>query len=276
MKLKIRDAEARGGRVSHLQTRLNILSDKRGVSEVIGYILMFSVVMTVVAVVYVGGVPLIKKTQEESVFQSMETVFFNIQSNIEKVALGQSPSRTIKVKVSKGSLFLSDGSWMKISWSDGGSTYSENFTYQSLVFFLGGHEIVYENGAVVEAFPSSIIVSKPKITSLNVNGSKYLYISIINVSGAFSAGGGVAELTITPYPDEADATEVVAHTQVSYVNISVRGKYSSAWIYYLEEVNASFNGKLFSPPPPSKRFVNFSSSSPFNFMLVVHNVTIAG
>ncbi|MHC1579825.1 MAG: DUF7289 family protein [Candidatus Alkanophagales archaeon] len=264
---------ARGGVPSRFrpQTRPNM---DKGVSEVIGYILMFSAVMTVVAVVYVGGMPLIEKTQEESVFQSMETVFFNIQSNIEKVALGQSPSRTIEVKVSEGSLFLSDGGWMRIDWGDGASTYSKNFTYQSLVFSLGGHEIAYENGAVIEAFPGSIIVSKPKITSLNVDGEKYLYVSIINVSGAFSAGGGVAELTITPYPDEANATEVVAHTQVDYVSISVGGKYSSAWIYYLEEVNATFNGKPFSPPPPSKRFVNFSSSPPFNFMLVVHNVTI--
>jgi len=257
-----------------LVSSISSIMDKKGVSEVIGYILTFSAVVTVVTIVYVGGMPLIKRTQENSVFQSMETAFFTIQSNVEKVALGQSPARTVKVRVSQGSLSLSNGSWMNISWT--GNPQGRNFTYQSLVFMLGNRGIAYENGAVIEYFPnSSIIVSKPKIVFLNVSGKKYLYISIINVSGAFSKGGSVAELTIQQYPDEMNATSVLVATgNVRYVNISVGGSYSQAWIYYLEEVNASFSDMDFSPPSPHKNYVNVSSPSNFTLTLVVHNVTI--
>ena len=223
----------------------------RGVSEVVGYLLVFSIVVTIVSVIYASGMPMVERTKENSVLQSMETVFITLQSNIKKVALAQSPVRTMKLNLIKGSISAN-----KIAGTI--TVNGQTIQFGNIEYTLGARKMIYENGAVIESTPGgSIIVSDPPIFFTNDSDNAHVFISVINASGTFSAGGGIAEMQIGPYNVSRDTHVYYNSFPVTSLNISVTSQYQDAWDRYL---NKEFGGF----PIPS-----------CNLTLVSHNVTIS-
>ena len=223
----------------------------RGVSEVVGYLLVFSIVVTIVSVIYASGMPMVERTKENSALQSMETVFITLQSNIKKVALAQSPVRTMKLNLIKGSISAN-----KIAGTI--TVNGQPIQFGNIEYTLGARKMIYENGAVIESTPGgSIIVSDPPIFFTNDSDNAHVFISVINASGTFSAGGGIAEMQIGPYNVSRDTHVYYNSSPVTSLNISVTSQYQDAWDRYL---NKEFGGF----PIPS-----------CNLTLVSHNVSIS-
>ncbi|MHC1611651.1 MAG: DUF7289 family protein [Candidatus Methanospirareceae archaeon] len=222
----------------------------RGVSEVVGYLLVFSIVVTIVSVIYVSGMPMVERTKENSALQSMKTVFITMQSNINKVAFGQSPVRTMKLNLIKGG----------ISTNKNAGTITVNgqtIQFGNIEYTLGARRMIYELGAVIESTPGgSIIISDPPIFFTNDSENAHVFISVINVSGDFSAGGGIAEMQICSYNVSSDTHVYNSSDYVTSLNISVTSQYQDAWDRYLK--------KEFGFPIPS-----------CNLTLVSHNVTVS-
>jgi len=229
--------------------------DKKGVSEVVGYLITFGIVVAVVGVIYASGMPVVDETQDKSAFQSMETSFLTLQNNIKKVAFGQSPLRTMKFNLIKGSIGAKNNAGNIVVTVDGTSPY--NFTFGNIEYTIGTRKVVYELGAVIESTPGgSIIISDPPIFFTNYSGNKNVFISVINVSGGFSAGGGIAEMHMGPYNITRD-THVYIYPGVTLNDINVTSSYGAAWNRYLTD-----------------EFGSFPISS-CNLTLVSHNVSIS-
>ena len=244
----------------------------RGVSEVVGYLLVFSIVVTIVSVIYASGMPMVERTKENSALQSMETVFITLQSNIKKVALAQSPVRTMKLNLIKGSISAN-----KIAGNI--TVNGKPIQFGNIEYTLGARKMIYENGAVIESTPGgSIIVSDPPIFFTNSSGKAHVFISVINASGTFSAGGGIAEMSMRQDNPDND-TRVIYNGTVDYdyVNISINSSYAHAWSLFL---NNSYK-KTFGNSPDdagfdkANNFCWLNVSMKCNLTLVSHNVTIS-
>ena len=244
----------------------------RGVSEVVGYLLVFSIVVTIVSVIYASGMPMVERTKENSALQSMETVFITLQSNIKKVALAQSPVRTMKLNLIKGS----------ISANKKAGTITVNgqpIQFGNIEYTLGARKMIYELGAVIESTPGgSIIVSDPPIFFTNSSGKAHVFISVINASGTFSAGSGIAEMSMRQ-DNPSNDTRVIYNGTVDYdyVNISINSSYAHAWSLFL---NNSYK-KTFGNSPDdagfdkANNFCWLNVSMKCNLTLVSHNVSIS-
>ena len=248
----------------------------RGVSEVVGYLLVFSIVVTIVSVIYASGMPMVERTKENSVLQSMETVFIALQSNIKKVALAQSPVRTMKLNPIKGSISANKNAGTINITVNG--TKSRTIQFGNIEYTLGARKMIYENGAVIESTPGgSIIVSDPPIFFTNSSGKAHVFISVINASGTFSAGGGIAEMSMRQDNPDND-TRVIYNGAADYVNISINSSYAYAWINYLQRDAEKMHLNVSSShPDPTASFgyVNVSDAKGLNLTLVSHNVTIS-
>ena len=249
----------------------------RGVSEVVGYLLVFSIVVTIVSVIYASGMPMVERTKENSVLQSMETVFITLQSNIKKVALAQSPVRTMKLNLIKGSISANKNAGNITITVDGNNT--PPIQFGNIEYTLGARKMIYENGAVIESTPGgSIIVSDPPIFFTNSGGKAHVFISVINVSGDFSAGGGIAEMSMRQDNPDND-TRVIYNGTVDYdyVNISINSSYAHAWSLFL---NNSYK-KTFGDSPDdagfdkANNFCWLNVPMKCNLTLVSHNVSIS-
>jgi len=248
----------------------------RGVSEVVGYLLVFSIVVTIVSVIYASGMPMVERTKENSALQSMETVFITLQSNIKKVALAQSPVRTMKLNLIKGSISANKNAGNITITVDGNDT---SIQFGNIEYTLGARKMIYENGAVIESTPGgSIIVSDPPIFFMNDSDNAHVFISVINASGTFSAGGGIAEMSMRQDNPDNDTRVIYDGTvDYDYVNISINSSYAHAWSLFL---NNSYK-KTFGKSPDdagfdkANNFCWLNVSMKCNPTLVSHNVTIS-
>ena len=219
----------------------------KGVSEVVGYLLVFSIVVTIVSVIYASGMPVVEQTKESSALKSMETVFLTLQSNIKKVALAQSPVRTMKLNLVKGSMSAHENAGDIAISTDVSPPILISFG--NITYTLGSRRIIYENGAVIEHSPGgNIILSEPLIFFTNYSGSDnaHVIISVINVSGTFSTGGGIAEMQMHQ-SDPNNDTKVVydgSEAVVDYVNISISSPYALAWSLFLNNSYKATFGQL--------------------------------
>ena len=250
----------------------------KGVSEVVGYLLVFSIVVTIVSVIYASGMPMVERTKETSAFQSMETAFVTLQSTMKKVAFAQSPVRTTTLNMHMGSISAHKNAGNITIETDVSSNTTQ---FGSVEYVLGARRIRYENGAVIECSPGgTIIISDPLIYFMNTSGNAHLFISVINASGTFSAGGGVAEMCMRQ-EDPKNDTKVIrrgSEPAVSYVNISVNSVCAYAWVTYLEdEAEKARLNVLSDNPGPSATsgYVNVSDAGGFNLTLVTHNVSVS-
>ena len=248
---------------------------RAGVSEVVGYLLILSITVCIISVIYAGGMPIIEQTRENAAFKSMENAFIAMQKSIEKVAFGQSPSLSFKLNLAKGSV-----STKKVA---GNITIVENssnhFDFGSIEYTLGSRKIIYENGAVIEYSPGgSIIISEPPIFFANYTGKTHIFISVINVSGDFSAGGGTTEMLF-----HQNDPIIVYNCSLNFVNISIRSSYAEAWSRFLNKSYEDTFGEHPKNAGKSKNFcwLNISKgkngvASDLRLTLVVHNVTVSG
>jgi flagellin-like protein len=230
--------------------------DKKGVSEVVGYLITFGIVVTVVGVIYSTGMPVVDDTKEKSAFLSMETSFMTLQSHVKKVAFGQSPLRTMKLNLILGSIGTNDDAGNIVVTVDGSP---HNISFGNIEYTIDSRKVVYELGAVIESTPGgSIIISDPPI----FNSSGDVFISVINVSGGFSAGGGMAEMHMGGpgglYNVTSDTHVYNSSDFVSSLDISISStSYQAAWDRYL---NDEFGG---------------STVTNCTLTLVSHDVTIS-
>ena len=236
--------------------------NKKGVSEVVGYVLTFGIVVAIVTVIYASGMPVVDNMKDKSALQSMETSFVTLQSNIKKVAFGQSPLRTMKFNLVRGSIGANNGvgSITVDGVDEAGNSFSHPLPFGNIEYTIGSRKVVYENGAVIEYTPGgNIIISDPPI----FNSSGDVFISVINVSGGFSAGGGMADMHIGGsdgglYNVTRD-TNVCNITNPVSLNITISSQYHDAWERYLEEEFGSYPVSI-----PS-----------CNLTLVTHNVSVS-
>jgi len=222
----------------------------RGVSEVLGYLLTFGIVVTVVSILYVSGMPIVDDMKDRSALESMETSFVTLQSSIMSVASGQSPIRTMRFNLVKGSIGTNDNAGY-INVNATGVEHDHKFYFGNIEYRLGPWKVVYELGAVIASTPGgSIIISDPRIFKSNGN----IFISVINVSGNFAAAGGMAEMEMR----HIDTTVHVPYRKVNNITINVRSNHSDAWTRYLKDEFGTF-------PLPGNH----------NLTIVTHNLTIS-
>jgi len=247
----------------------------KGVSEVVGYLLMFSIIVTIVSVIYASGMPVVEQTKENSAITSMETVFLTLQGNIKKVAVGQSPIRTMKLSLVKGTMSAHENAGTLTIDKDGSPPLTISFG--NIEYTLGPRKIVYENGAVVEhSLGGNIIVSEPLIFFTNYSSDNAdVFISVINASGTFSSGGEVAEMQMGPYNVTRDTCVYYSSAPANTVTITITSSYAHAWSLFLNNsYKETFGEDLDAGFDAANNFCWLTISS-CNLTLITHNVTVS-
>jgi hypothetical protein len=229
----------------------NFLKSESAVSEVIGFIFVFSIVMLAISVIYAVGYPAIQSSKENTQFQNMEQSFMVLQSNINTVAFGQAPGRTLETSLGGGSITVyPDAGWINVSETGG---YSRNVPIGAIEYEKEGRRIAYEGGGVWKKYPAgaALKLSGPRIFVQDTSdGNRTVFVSIINISsenGISSVGGeGTASVVVrsktSTYP-----------LNITYspgnVTIIVTSDYADAWgMYFNETIDPSMEDSVVPGP----------------------------
>ena len=168
-----------------------------------------------------------------------------LQSNINTVAFGHAPGRTLETSLGSGSITV-NSSKGHITVGNGETWYSGPLG--AIEYEKEGRRIAYEGGGVWKRYPAgaALKLSGPRIFVQDTSdGNRTVFVSIINISsanGISSVGGeGTASVVVRSKP----STYPLNITSFGdNVVITVKSDYADAWERY-------FYG-IIDPPRPGE------------------------
>ena len=214
-----------------MRTRSTVGSDDRAVSDVVGYVLIFSLITISVGVITVGGFSTLEDRQDAERINNAERAFDVLAANVEDVYRGGAPSRATEMQLSGGTLQYGDR--VNITIEDGSSR-SLTVSPRPLIYEDAGTEIVYITGAIIRSDggnsvmlrdppfrPGSSVGSFPIITTFHTAGS-----TTVSTEGIVRITSEARRVNTTTPAEFGDDTG-------SYT-IKIESSYETAWRQYFE------------------------------------------
>lgn len=142
---------------------------ERAVSDTIGFVLVFGLIVSTVAVVYVGGFEALTAARETQQLANTERAFDVLDANVEDLAVRGAPRRTTELRLSEGDLLF--GPTVTFNVTAGGSDYYAA-TVRPIVYQAdNGDRVVYANGALFRDYGDrAVMFDTPRLA----NGSRLL------------------------------------------------------------------------------------------------------
>jgi len=209
----------------------------KGVSEVVGSLLMLVVITLTVSVLIVYGTPVIESSQSYIRMRNVEAMMVSTNEIISKAASDVMPVVTARFSLSGGSLsVLSDNSLTVYINNSTSNLYSTTLVPGKIEYVYSNKKVCLENGGVWEKDGSSqpYVVFPPHIRVRGENVSIAIYKLVGNSS---VSGRGFAEVEI-----RYNSSETRIFNESGYVEMNITSDYARAWKDYLEKNGFENNG----------------------------------
>lgn len=209
------------------------MNEDRGVSEVLGYVLVIALVTVLISVVMTVGFDGLERAQASEQLSNMERGFDVLSHNMEKVADREAPSRATELRIADGSLSYGEPTTINVTVDgeliDNLSVVTEPIVYDS----ESGTQIVYESGAIIRTDGDrSTMLNDPRfvLTDDKVVLGGIRTRPLAGSESAITDPGTVlirTEYLSTNVAHEANAT--------GELNISIESKRADAWERYFRD-----------------------------------------
>lgn len=209
------------------------IENNEGVSESIGFILIFGLVLTGIALITLYGYPMLMQQESNADVRNMEQTMVVLQNDMKALCFKNVPYKETALQVSGGSLAAvnatSTGPRLNIT-ANGTTT---KFSPGMLVYTSDGQDatIALENGAVIRAQAGgSAMIAEPRWFFDKSSGTMVINLIALNGSPMSSTGMGSVRLKL----EEPSTTlwDGVPNDQKVTVIITDQ-TFSKAWENYL-------------------------------------------
>jgi len=160
----------------------------RGVSEVISFALVFSLIAATVALVYVSGIGGLENTRSSEQVNNAERAFDVLADNIGDIHRQAAPSRATEIKVSDAQMEFGDPVRVNVTIRNKMGGNVSVIEYQPIVYSAdGGTDLLYSNGALFREDPSGAVMDKnpPFLLTYDAdNDEKTLILPVIETRNA--------------------------------------------------------------------------------------------
>lgn len=167
-------------------------ADQRGVSETLGYILVFSIIITTITTASVFGFSGLEDRQAAEQVTNVERAFDVMTDNFADIGRYEDPSRATEIRLADGTLSVSDPITVSVGrWDTASDSFVTdqmvNVTAQPLVFQSDSGSVIYEGGVVFRADGAASIARSP--LPFVVSGETAL-VPVIATQGSSTTGVG--------------------------------------------------------------------------------------
>jgi len=126
-----------------------MIADERAVSDLVGFILSFSLILLAVTLVFTGGFAAISDQQQDEQIHNTERAMSVLAENFHDIERGNAPTRAGEFQLSGGTLSLEQSARFTVLVGHNNGTLPETVRTGSLSYIHEGTKISYENGAVL-------------------------------------------------------------------------------------------------------------------------------
>lgn len=229
--------------------KIAIREDESGVSEAIGFILIFTIVILGISIVTLYGYPVLADAKINSDEKIMEQNMIVLQNDVKILTRSNVPYRDTTIGVSGGSVFVTNsteaetggGEHFTLNYSDvGGNPQSKTYYPGSLEFIsdAGTAVVSVSNGAVVKRQQDqsgSVMVSDPRWFYDETEGTLVIFMTTIDSTQAMTLGGiGTIQMAMLDAPIIHDFSYTLGTHDVKIEYFpNPADNYSRAWSNYL-------------------------------------------
>jgi len=224
----------------------------RAVSEVLGFILVFSLIVTTTSFVYVSGISELEDRRDVERVDNADRAFDVLADNLEDIYKQDAPSRATEIKLADAQIALGQETVVRVTVTnlDSSNPKRERSTndLRPIVYSSAESSVIYENGAVFRRDGSSAVMKrKPALVSTGEHaGDETAVVSLVETrkAGAVSVGGTTTTLiqaeqvdtVTTAYVDPTkDGASNPADQYSVKLSISTSPERASEWQEYLEK-----------------------------------------
>ena len=227
-------------------TRHTTRLDERGVSESIGFMLIFTIVIAGIGLVTLYGYPLLLQQQLGADVKIMEKNMIVLQNDIKSLAYKTVPFKETSLKIGGGSLTVYNSSYSPSSFTltirDSGTTYVNSFKSGELRYesVSAQTDISLQNGAVAmrpRINPGSVMLSEPR-WFYDAN-TKTIVINLINItSNNIMAKEGIGTVQMTLGETNYTPPTIIISPLIFEYTPGSGQDYSVAWDnYFMKTLN---------------------------------------
>lgn len=166
-------------------------SSNRGVSDVVGFVLVFSLVILLVGTVYVTGLGGLQGARDHEQVNNAERAFGVLDDNVNDLVDTGVESRTTSLKLANARLTYGEPVMVEIAFNETANISRQ--TYPIVYAADSGQTIRYTNGAVVRTGGGSAVLANPPAMILRGNTS-LIPLVVVRPSGPETIGGSAQVL----------------------------------------------------------------------------------
>lgn len=230
-----------------------MLHCEEGVSETVGFIIIFGIMMMGIGMVTLMGYPTLLQQQQEANIRNMEKTLIVLQTDINSLAFKNVPYQETTVQVSAGTLSIVENPLDTPNLTFKIPVIGEkSFNTGKLKFVSddGGTIISLENGAVVKRYNSiegSVMISKPRWFYDSTTKTIVIPIIVVNSSQDYSQTSiGTVSMKLTGIEEFPYQIADETLTTISYYN-NIEDDYYRAWEQYFTSPELPFRVEYQNP-----------------------------
>jgi hypothetical protein len=212
----------------------------RGVSTVVGFVLVFAILMTSIAVLYGSGVGTLEQARESEQVTNAERAMVALSENFGAIHRGRAPGRAGEIRLAGGTLTVNETSSFRLVVNRGGTVVQQDVGVGSLVYRLDDAAVWYEAGAVFRNGGESSVVAARPAFACNDERALVSTVTVRPASGSTSVGKQGTVVVVGRESDRSLVFPTDAAPQTDATDTTVRFEIREsanrdAWDRYLTE-----------------------------------------
>jgi hypothetical protein len=200
--------------------------DDRGVSEVVGFVLVFSVITMTIGIVSVVGLGGLHDAQQAEQVNNVERAFDVLDTNVKEIQRHEAPSRSTEIRLGGDRMEFGEVSTVTIE----GANEEATIETRPLVYTDGDIEIVYELGGIFRSDDGGSVMLKDPGYVLSDDRSSVLLLVTTKPSDQTGVAGHQTMLVRGSHQH----TELLYHRTTDEVTVTIDSPRADAWEQYFE------------------------------------------
>lgn len=205
--------------------------NSRGVSEVVGFVLVFSLVTASVGFIYVDGFAVLEDRQDAERVNNAERALDVLADNIKDVSRRRAPSRATEIKLTEARLAFGNETTMNLTID--GVSYQAELT--PLVYSGGTNtRITYEGGAVVRSDGNAAILKREPTLLFDQNRTFVTFVETVPARDGPRSVAGSTMVLVRAERIGASVLVVEDDPTSAALNVTTTPARAKAWKRYLD------------------------------------------
>lgn len=210
----------------------------RAVSDIVGYVLIFSLIVATVGVVTTVGFGTLEDRQTAERINNVERAFDVFAANVENVYREGAPSRATEIRLSGGEIRHGDAVTITVE-ADNGQNVS--VSPRPFVYADDDTEIIYVAGAVIRSESDSSVMLREPPFYVSSEVAAFPLVETFRTSGPMKISvGGTVRVTSTARGVDTTVPDTFTDSGTD-TSIIVESPRSDAWARYFESQDGMTN-----------------------------------